>query len=142
MDLIIVSILSVIGGILLGGLTGFFGRYLLLGKQRREAEAKASSILTATEAKRKEVLLEAKEEALQTRNAAESEYRERRNELRGQERRITQKEESLDRKVESLEQKQRNLSGKEEELESKIAQADELKELELQRLETIANLSV
>jgi len=142
MDLIIVSILSVLGGILLGGLTGFFIRYLLLGKRRRETDAKASTILTAAEAKRKEVLLEAKEEALKTRNAAEAEYRERRNELRGQERRFNQKEESLERKVEALEQKQLNLLGKEEKLESKIAQAEELKEQQVQQLETIANLSV
>ena len=142
MDLILVSILSVLGGILLGGLTGFFIRYLLLGKRRRETDAKASVILTAAEAKRKEVLIEAKEEALKTRNAAEAEYRERRNELRGQERRFNQKEESLERKVEALEQKQLNLSGKEEKLESKLAQAEELKEQQLQQLETIANLSV
>ncbi|MCH9035825.1 MAG: ribonuclease Y [Chloroflexi bacterium] len=142
MDLILVSILSVLGGILLGGLTGFFIRYLLLGKRRRETDTKASAILTAAEAKRKEVLLEAKEEALKTRNAAEAEYRERRNELRGQERRFNQKEESLERKVEALEQKQLNLSGKEEKLESKLAQAEELKEQQLQQLETIANLSV
>ncbi|MCH7996234.1 MAG: ribonuclease Y [Chloroflexi bacterium] len=142
MDLIIASILSVLGGILLGGLTRFFIRYLLLGKRRRETDAKASAILTAAEAKRKEVLLEAKEEALKTRNAAEAEYRERRNELRGQERRFNQKEESLERKVEALEQKQLNLSGKEEKLESKLAQAEELKEQQLQQLETIANLSV
>ncbi|MCH8087130.1 MAG: DUF3552 domain-containing protein, partial [Chloroflexi bacterium] len=142
MDLIIVSILSVLGGILLGGLTGFFIRYLLLGKRRRETDTKASAILTAVEAKRKEVLLEAKEEALKTRNAAEAEYRERRNELRGQERRFNQKEESLERKVEALEQKQLNLSGKEEKLESKLAQAEELKEQQLQQLETTANLSL
>ena len=142
MDLIIVSILSVLGGILLGGLTGFFIRYLLLGKRRRETDTKASAILTAAEAKRKEVLLEAKEEALKTRNAAEAEYRERRNELRGQERRFNQKEESLERKVEAVEQKQLNLSGKEEKLDSKIAQAEELKEQQLQQLETTANLSL
>ena len=142
MDLIIVSILSVLGGILLGGLTGFFIRYLLLGKRRRETDTKASAILTAAEAKRKEVLLEAKEEALKTRNAAEAEYRERRNELRGQERRFNQKEESLERKVEALEQKQLNLSGKEEKLDGKIAQAEELKEQQLQQLETTANLSL
>ena len=142
MDLIIVSILSVLGGILLGGLTGFFIRYLLLGKRRRETDTKASAILTAVEAKRKEVLLEAKEEALKTRNAAEAEYRERRNELRGQERRFNQKEESLERKVEAVEQKQLNLSGKEEKLDSKIAQAEELKEQQLQQLETTANLSL
>ncbi|MCH8088616.1 MAG: ribonuclease Y [Chloroflexi bacterium] len=142
MDLILVSILSVLGGILLGGLTGFFIRYLLLGKRRRETDTKASAILTAAEAKRKEVLLEAKEEALKTRNAAEAEYRERRNELRGQERRFNQKEESLERKVEALEQKQLNLSGKEEKLDGKIAQAEELKEQQLQQLETTANLSL
>ncbi len=141
MDVLIVSILSVAGGILLGGVTGFFARKLLLSKQRREAEAKVTALRAEADKKHKELLLEAKEEALQVRNAAEAEHRERRHELRRQERRLTHKEEALDRKVETVERRQSKLTQKEEELDNRIAEAQEIKEQQLQQLEEISGLS-
>ena len=142
MDVVVVSILSVVGGVILGGLTGFFARYSLLGKQRREAQAKAAALLAEAEKKQKELLLEAKEEVFQLRSSNESENRERRNELRRQERRLSQKEEALDHKVEAADRKQQSLASKEEDLKRKIAESEELKEVELQRLEAISGLSV
>ena len=81
---ILVAILCAVGGILLGGLIGFFARYLVLASKRKKAEAQASALLTEAEGKQKALLLEAREEAHQMRKSAENEYRERRNELRRQ----------------------------------------------------------
>lgn len=139
---IFVSILSLIGAVLLGGLTGFFARHVVLGQRRRAAEAKATGIVSEAESKQKEILLEAKEEAIEARSAFESENRERRNELRRQEKRLTQKEEALDRKVEGFERRQSNLAVKEEELSKQLAEAEEFKNQELQRLEEISGLPV
>ena len=77
---ILVAILCAIGGILLGGLIGFFARHLILAKQKRQAEAQAAALLTETEGKQKALLLEAREEVHQIRRSAENEYKERRNE--------------------------------------------------------------
>ena len=139
---ILVAILCAVGGILLGGLIGFFARYLVQASKRKKAEAEASALLTEAEGKQKALLLEAREEAHQMRKSAENEYRERRNELRRQEKRITQKEEALDRKVESIDRKIQGLDDKEETLDRKVAEADELKELQLQKLESISSLTV
>ncbi|MFQ5874309.1 MAG: ribonuclease Y [Dehalococcoidia bacterium] len=138
---VFVSILSLIGAILLGGVTGFFTRYVILSRQRRQAESKSATLLAHAEERQKELLLEAKEEAIRVRSAAESENRERRNELRRQERRLTQKEEALDRKVEALERRQRNLSTKEEELDHRISETDEIKEQQIKQLEAISSLT-
>ena len=139
---ILVAILCAVGGILLGGLIGFFARHLILAKQKRQAEAQAAALLTEAEGKQKALLLEAREEVHQIRRSAENEYKERRNEVRRQEKRLTQKEETLDRKVESVDRRLQNLSDKEEALDRKVAEAEELKELQLQKLETISSLTV
>ncbi|MFQ5933293.1 MAG: ribonuclease Y [Dehalococcoidia bacterium] len=139
---IFVSILSLTGAILLGGAAGFFARYTILGRQRREVESRITTLVAEAEKKQKELLLEAKEEAIRIRSGAEAENRERRNELRRQEKRLTQKEESLDHKVDALEKKQRGLAEKDEELSRRIAEAEELKEQEVQRLEALGGLSV
>ena len=142
MDVLIVSILSVVGGILLGGFTGFFARHQLLGKRRREAETRSASLLAEAEKKQKELLLEVKEEAIRTRNAAEAENRERHHELRRQENRLNQKEEALDRKVETFERRERDLVTKEDESTQKLAETEEIKEQALQRLEEMSGLTV
>ena len=116
---ILVAILCAVGGILLGGLIGFFARHLILAKQKRQAEAQATALLTEAEGKQKALLLEAREEVHQIRRSAENEYKERRNEVRRQEKRLTQKEETLDRKVESVDRRLQNLSDKEEALDRK-----------------------
>ena len=142
MDIVLVSILSIAGGILFGGVTGFFARHLLLSKKGREAEARANSFLTEAESKRKELVLTAKEEAIRIRSSAEGETREHRTELRRQERRLAQKEEALDNKVESVEKRQRNLATKEESLSQKIQETEEVKQQQLQKLEQISGITV
>ncbi len=142
MDIVLVSILSIAGGILFGGFTGFFARHLLLGKKGREAEARAHSFLTEAESKRKELVLAAKEEAIRIRSSAEGETREHRTELRRQERRLAQKEEALDNKVESVEKRQHNLATKEESLSQKIQETEEVKQQQLQKLEQISGITV
>ena len=71
------------------------------------AEEKARNIideaLKTAETKKREALLEAKEESLKTKNELEKETRERRNELQKYEKRVLAKEESVDRKADAIE---------------------------------------
>ena len=70
------------------------------------AEAKAREIidgaLKAAEEKKREGLLEIKEESIRTRNELEKETKERRAEVQRLERRVQQKEENIDKKTEQL----------------------------------------
>src|SRR5512136_2095933 len=84
-----------------GALVGFNLRLRINQAQLATAERSAARILSEAQTKQKEILLEAKEEAIRTRAQIESELRERRTELQRSEQRLTQKEESLDRKIEA-----------------------------------------
>jgi ribonuclease Y len=113
----------------------------LTGGKIRSATKEATVILDQAKAKEKEILLQAKEEAVKLRSEAESEARQRRSELQRQERRLSQKEESLERKIELLERREHNLHSKEKEAEDTRAGIEELKRKELQQLELISNMS-
>lgn len=122
-------------------LFGYFARQLLANQQIRNAQNEAKKLLENAQAKNEQMLLEAKEEAIKVRAAAEAESRERRYELQKIERRSSQREERLERKLEALERRERALIGREKDIEAVRAQVDEIKEKQLQRLETISGLS-
>jgi len=135
----------VIGVGLLGVFSGVLGGAFLQQRitQRRIAasERSAARILNEAERRQKEILLEAKEDALRFRQQAEAELKERRKEVQRLERRITQKEENLDRKLESLEQRQRNLQNKEAQLDDARTELQELEEQRKQELERVSSLT-
>jgi len=93
------------------------------------------------EAAKREILLEAKEEAHRLRNDIEQEERTRRAELQRTERRLLQKEESLDRKLEALERKEESIARKERELEAAKEELAKLHAEQRAELQRISGLS-
>ncbi len=122
--LIIALILGFIFG-LICLFVGFLIRKKIAESKIGSAEAEAANIVSMaeknSEAKKKEILLEAKEESLKLKNDVEKDLKERRTELQRLERRLLQKEEALDRKSDSYEKK-------EDQLNKKTAEIDVLKE--------------
>jgi len=109
-----------------------------IGNAETEAKRIVSDAQKLAESKKREALVEAKEEIHRNRVEYEKEVKERRNELNRQERRIQQKEENLDKKTESLEAKEEQLSKKLKDIES---QKDELKELKAKEIEMLEKIS-
>ena len=109
------------------------------------AEGKAKSIIEEAtkdgEAKKRELMLEAKEENQKLRTEAEKEIKERRAEVSRQERRINQKEENLDKKTEALEKKEAQLSQKLKEIEHKNEEITEIKAQQMAELEKISGMT-
>ena len=109
------------------------------------AEVKARSIideaLKTAETKKREALLEAKEENLRTKNELEKETKERRNELQKYEKRVLSKEEALDKKAEVLEKREAENAAREADLKKKEKKVDELQGQRIQELERISGLT-
>ena len=135
--------IAVIGVVALavGALVGYNLRLRISQRQIGAAERNAARILTEAQTKQKEILLEAKEEAIRTRNQIEAELRERRSELQRAEQRLTQKEESLDRKIEALERREAGIIEQEGELEKARRALQELERQERAEIERISNLT-
>ena len=114
-------------------------------KKIGSAEGKAREIIDeaikSAEAKKKEALLEAKEENLKAKNELDKEIKERRAEVQRYEKRVLNKEEAIERKSESLEKKENSLKNKEEKLAEAQTKVDELSEKRVQELERISRLT-
>jgi len=137
--------IALIAGLLVGIAIGVLGGQLVQQRIRRNriesAEQSAARILNEADRRQKEILLEAKEEAIKFRQQVESELRDRRKEVQRAEQRVSQKEETLDRKLESVEQRQRNLQNKERDLEEARKNLQEIQEVRKQELERLSNLT-
>ena len=114
----------------------------LFGSAEEEAKKIVSDAIKSAEAKKKETLLEAKDEIHRLRSEADKDMRERRSEVQRQERRILQKEESLDRKLENLEKKDEVLNSKVREVEVRLTEADEIKKRQFEMLERISSFTI
>ena len=137
----IIALVLGLVSVVIGVIGGFFAQQTIRKNQIESAERSAANILNEADRRQKELLLEAKEEAIRTRREAESELKERRAELKGGEKRLTQKEESLDRKLESVEQRTKNLQRKEADLEENRQQLESLQEERKRELERLSNLT-
>ena len=109
------------------------------------AEEKAREIideaLKTAETKKRESLLEVKEESIRTKNELDKEIKERRAEAQRYERRIQQKEENIDKKADAIEKKEASLVAREEEMAKQRAEISKLNEQRLQELERISGLT-
>ena len=109
------------------------------------AEDKARNILDealkAAETKKRETLLEVKEESLRTKNELERETKERRNELQRYEKRVLSKEESVDKKANAVEKRELECTAKFNELQEKEKRVNELEEKGVRELERVSGLT-
>ena len=93
------------------------------------------------ESKKREAMLEIREETFKSKNELEKEIQNRRNEVQKNERRIQQKEEQIDNKVEQLERREQSLAAKEENLQKLQKEVSQLNEQRIQELERISGLT-
>ena len=142
---IIITALSVVIAVLVGAAFGYFTRKRIaeakIGSAEKEAENIINKSKTDAEARKKEILLEAKEESIKAKNEAERENKERKIELQRFEKRLLQKEEALDKKSDSLEKKEGQYHAKVEELEILKQEAADIKEKHTIELERISGLT-
>jgi len=131
--------------LLVGTLAGYAIRKAVGEAKIKSAEAEAKRIvddaIKAAETKKREILLEARDEAGRLREELEREVRERRQELQRIERRLINKEEALDRRQELFSQKEENLARQERALMEKSKALEALHEQALKELERISGLS-
>jgi ribonuclease Y len=112
-----------------------------IGSAEEKSREIIDEALKTAETKKREALLEAKEESLKTKNELEKETRERRAELQRYERRVLSKEENLDKKSETMEKREAGLAAREEALNKRNAEVESLYEKGIQELEKISGLT-
>ena len=136
----------IIAALVVGCILGGLYRKKVSEREIGSAEEKAKQIINdaykSAESKRRETLLEAKEEIHKSRSEYEGEGKERRAELQKQERRLQQKEETLDRKTDTLDKKTDALNQKIAAIDTKQNEINQLKKTQMELLEKISGYTV
>ena len=146
------QILIVVLVLVAAAVAGALGFYLGGENRKRTAEAKIGSAeeeakrivndaIKTAEQKRKETIIEAKDEAFKLKSDADKEIKDRRAEITRQERRIDQKEEALDKRTAQMERKEEDLKRRSETVEARLDELEQLKLRQTEKLETIAAMS-
>lgn len=112
-----------------------------IGSAEEQAKKMINDAIKDAETKKKEAVIEAKDEIHKLRTDAEREIKERRAEVSRQERRIVQKEESLDKKMDNLEAKEEQLQEKLKNADEKLQEAEIIKKSQIDNLERISGLT-
>jgi len=143
---IIVFVVALAIVAIVGFALGILYRKKVAEREIQSAEEKAKRIINdsikATENKKREALLEAKEEIHKNRSEYEREVKERRAEIQKQERRLQQKEEMLDKKTELIEKKTDALASRAADLEAAHEDVAALKRSQYEMLERISGYTV
>ena len=112
-----------------------------IGSAEDRARAIIDEAVKAAETKKREALLEVKEESIKTKNELDKEIKDRRSEIQRNERRVEQKEFNLDKKLEAIERREQSFTAKEEEIKRQKAEVAKLNEERIQELERISGLT-
>ena len=112
-----------------------------IGNAETEARRIINEAIKSGENKKREMLVEAKEEIHKSRTENEKEIKERRSDLQKQERRLQQKEESLDKKLDAFERKEEDLRKRQQAIAATQEEVNLLKKSQMEVLERISGLS-
>jgi len=112
-----------------------------LGNAEQKAREIIDEALKTAETKKRESLLEVKEESIKAKSELDKEIKERRAEVQRFERRIQQKEENIDKKTEQIERKEQSLNSREEAMAKQREEIAKLNEQRVQELERISSLT-
>ncbi len=142
---IVLIVLAAVVGVGIGFAVGIAYRKRVSEREIGSAETEATRIINEAirsgESRKKEMLLEAKDEIHKSRTEYEKEVKERRPELTKQERRLQQKEETLDKKAENFEKKEEEMARRLEEVAKVKEETEAVKKAHLATLEQISGLT-
>ena len=130
-----------LAGLILGWMIRWLYARFRLSSAEREAERVLQDAIKEAEAKKKEILVEAKDQIIRERNQQERELRDRRMELQKYERRVLLKEENLDAKLASIERIEADLKNRENNIAEKEAYLEGQEERYAAELERVSGFT-
>lgn len=141
MEVILIAVLVALVAVVVGSAIGFQLHNILSAKSQRAVEEASAQQMRRANARSKEILLEAKEQALHVRSEAEKSLNEQRLENQRQQSRLEAREETLQSRVDSLTERESEIQKQRTSLEEDRSELDDLKDQAVEKLESISGLS-
>lgn len=135
---VVTAVVFGVVGFILGGIHRKKVAEAAIGSATEEATRIVNQAVQTAENKKRESILEAKDEIHALRTEADKDIKERRAEVQRQERRIVQKEETLDKKTENIEKKEETLNQKLKDVEARLQEAESIKKSQFEMLEKVS----
>ncbi len=142
MDIILIAILVALVAVVVGSGLGFQLRSILSAKSARAVDEASAQQMRRANARSKEILLEAKEQAFQVRTDSEAWLNEQKLEIQRQQSRLEGREETLQGRSDSLNERDSELQKKRDEIARDNVALEGLKQQASERLEAISSLSM
>ncbi|RPI34467.1 MAG: ribonuclease Y, partial [Chloroflexota bacterium] len=141
MDILLWIILAVVS-LIVGAAAGYFIRYITTRDVQLKQREEADHILNAAKEQALSLELEAKDKALEIRQAAEAELVRRRNDLSREEDRLQKRREELDGRTDRLEKREQNLNKRQSFLDKRSNEIEKLHSDEMEELQRISQMTI
>jgi len=134
-------VLIALAAFLVGGIISYVVWQLTIGKKSAGAKEKAEKIIDDAKTKEKEMLLQAKDEALKIKSEIENQTKEKSRYLEGVERELRRKEQNIDNRFDMVEKSKSEIETKQQQLETIKSSLQQLRQKQEESLEKIAKMS-
>jgi len=131
----------IVGAALIGVIIGYLIKHLLIQQSIRREEMQAGRIVTEAKEKARSIELQAKDRAIEIREAAEGEVERRRTELSKEEDRLQKRRTELDNRTDKLEQREQNLNKRQSAMDKRANQLATMHAEAIERLQDISNMT-
>jgi ribonuclease Y len=137
----LIWIILLVVGIPGGMVAGYFLRKSWASREAASVEAKSTLLIEEAKTKQRELLVEAKAQALRIGEEAKQEESNRRREISHLQERLEKRESLFDQKLLELEQRQRDLTAQNEKNQVLRTELGQIREQQIKKLETVAGLT-
>jgi ribonuclease Y len=121
---------------------GYYIKKVFVEKAIEKEKAEANLILEEAQKRSLDIELQAKNQAIETRQAAEAEFARRRNELSREEDRLQKRREELDNRTERLEKREQTINKRQSVLDKRANEVDRLYEKEMEELQRVSQMTI
>lgn len=128
--------------LLLGLGVGYFIKQRMIEQEQQKQKSEADQILKDASEKSKAIILEAKDQALETRQTAEAEIARRRNELNREEDRLQKRRDELEQRSDRIEKREQNLNKRQSAIDKRANEIDQMYNAEMEELQRISQMTV
>ena len=142
MEIILTAVLVALVAVVVGSGLGFQLHNILSAKSQRAVEEASAQQMRRSNARSKEILLEAKEQALQLRSDAQAQVNDQKLTLQRQQSRLEAREEILRGKTDAADKHESQLQDQRNELIDEKSKLDDLRQQAGEKLEAISGLSM
>ncbi|MCI0519565.1 MAG: ribonuclease Y [Chloroflexi bacterium] len=135
---LLVALLALLGG----GVIGYYIKQAQVEKAQREEKAQADRLIETAQQQAKEIEIQAKKQALETRQSAEGEIARRRGEISREEDRLQKRREEIDNRADRLEKREQVINKRQSALDKRANDVEKLHDQGMEELQRISNMTL